>query len=273
MQNKKPFAILIRGKARSGKNTFEAEARRALGEAGRDSIDLALAGPLKDLVMRAAADVYGIYLSEKDVQGEGRDREAPFMSGKTKDLWKHVVTSLVAISAGLLSGVFAQALLATVMVVLTFGAWLKTQTPIYMAGKALTIRHMLQHVGNNWGRDTLDDDVWVDLLLKRAAEVSTGGGSPIDIVVPDLRYPNEARVLAKALSKTHRVKMVRVTSERGGGLQGEAGAHVSEAWTEEVQGDIHVENSGSLQDFVQGTRAEVHTWLQEDEEGADSLLL
>jgi len=53
----------------------------------------------------------------------------------------------------------------------------------------VTPRHLLQTLGQEWGRTHVGEDVWLDIALMRAKELSVNG---VDVVIDDIRYENEA---------------------------------------------------------------------------------
>lgn len=93
------------------------------------------------------------------------------------------------------------------------------------------IRVLLQTVGQG-ARDVLSDNVWVDAAL--------GGCLPEDVVVTDLRYPNEARRI-KDLGGL----IVRI--ERPG--IGPANNHSSEIAMASWRFDLLIQNDGTLDDL------------------------
>lgn len=91
----------------------------------------------------------------------------------------------------------------------------------------VTPRHMMQTLGTEWGRHMVDGDIWV----KAFARLNAGKC----VIVPDVRFENEA-----ALAREHGV-LIHLTGR--GGIEGN---HVSENPIELKEGDIVIDNSGSL---------------------------
>jgi hypothetical protein len=55
------------------------------------------------------------------------------------------------------------------------------------------VRHLLQRLGTEAGRDILGQNIWVDTAMKKAAEVKNGR-----VVFTDVRFPNEADAITEA---------------------------------------------------------------------------
>lgn len=104
----------------------------------------------------------------------------------------------------------------------------------------LTPRHALQHLGTGFGRACWAD-TWVDLLLRDAERVTSGGWSyspesgavsarasgrfappASGVVVTDVRFANEVDAIRRAGGRVLRVE------RRGAGLVGAAASHASE---------------------------------------------
>jgi hypothetical protein len=52
-----------------------------------------------------------------------------------------------------------------------------------------TLRHAMQTLGTEWGRAQFGDDFWINMWAQ------TGKDVPGDIVVDDVRFPNEAKAI------------------------------------------------------------------------------
>ncbi|WP_201595354.1 deoxynucleotide monophosphate kinase family protein [Psychrobacter vallis] len=91
----------------------------------------------------------------------------------------------------------------------------------------VTPRHMMQTLGTEWGRHTIDKDIWV----KAFAYLNAGK----QIIVPDVRFENEADLV--------RANGVLIHLVGRGGIEGN---HVSENAIEFKPGDIVIDNSRDL---------------------------
>ena len=96
----------------------------------------------------------------------------------------------------------------------------------------VTPRHMMQTLGTEWGRQTIDNDIWV----KAFARLNAGEC----VIVPDVRFENEA-----ALVREHGV-LIHLVGR--GGIEGN---HVSENAIAFKPGDIVIDNSRDL-DWLHG---------------------
>lgn len=91
----------------------------------------------------------------------------------------------------------------------------------------VTPRHMMQTLGTEWGRQTIDNDIWV----KAFARLNAGKL----IVVPDVRFDNEADLVREHGVLIHLV-----------GRGGIEGSHASENPIDFKEGDIVIDNSRDL---------------------------
>lgn len=91
----------------------------------------------------------------------------------------------------------------------------------------VTPRHMMQTLGTEWGRQTIDNDIWV----KAFARLNAGKC----VIVPDVRFENEAELVREHGVLIHLVGR--------GGIEGD---HVSENAIEFKPGDIVIDNSRDL---------------------------
>jgi len=62
-------------------------------------------------------------------------------------------------------------------------------------GLDVTTRHLMQTLGTEWGREQVNSDLWVDLAMAKVREHWQLGH---DVVVDDLRFPNELHALQNA---------------------------------------------------------------------------
>lgn len=107
------------------------------------------------------------------------------------------------------------------------------------AWDGLTARHALQQIGTECFR-SLHPDVWVRIALKHAGEHANCGCGARGVVIPDVRFANEAVAIRAAGGKV--VRIVRA----GAGLDGSAGAHASEAGIAALDVDLEIPNIGEL---------------------------
>lgn len=95
------------------------------------------------------------------------------------------------------------------------------------------IRVLLQRMGTDVGRKIIGPDVWVHALQRDF-------DSHQDIVVTDVRFPNEAEVIDNSGGYVWRVDRPGV---------GPANDHESERYIPEIPVEYVVENSGTLEDL------------------------
>jgi hypothetical protein len=109
-----------------------------------------------------------------------------------------------------------------------------------------SIRHMLQTLGTEWGRERIAGDIWVRLLERQITDLESHGIRTI--AVADIRFGNEADFIR---SRGGEVWVVR----RPG--TDTPATHVSEAGG--VKADKTIENDGTVDEL----RAQVVTLLEE----------
>lgn len=114
-----------------------------------------------------------------------------------------------------------------------------------------TKRHALQTLGTEWGRNCIGEDIWINLWRERAEEVLAASPSRL-ILVDDLRYPNEARVIRELGGKI--VRVVR------GEEMSRPGAHPSEIGLYSILPHRVLRNEHTT---VKGWSAHVRTALAE----------
>ena len=108
-------------------------------------------------------------------------------------------------------------------------AWLGGKSP----------RQMMQTLGTEWGREMVDDGIWLAVCGRRIERLKREGF--VGVVVPDIRFDNEAEFIR---SKGGVVVEVR----RDGAAA--VSAHASEAGISEHLIDYCVHNNGTLLDLA-----------------------
>lgn len=98
------------------------------------------------------------------------------------------------------------------------------------------IRQLLQRLGTECGRETISDTIWIDAALG-----SHGSGLYSDnIVVTDVRFPNEAQAIKERGGQVIRIERPGV---------GPANDHPSETALDYWQFDRVIVNDGSIRDL------------------------
>lgn len=92
------------------------------------------------------------------------------------------------------------------------------------------VRRLLQTMGTNVGREQIDPDVWANTLIRKAGND--------DVVVPDVRFLNEANVIRQAGGKIIRVKRPGF---------GPLNDHPSETELDLIEPDYLIVNEGSVE--------------------------
>ena len=102
-------------------------------------------------------------------------------------------------------------------------------------------RRMLQTLGTEWGRDTIDADIWVLLALQRHDKAQAGAwrGEGMTTVITDVRFGNEV-----AAVKARGGLLVNVEREVS-----QVAGHVSETLDREKYADVTIQNDGSIEEL------------------------
>lgn len=126
------------------------------------------------------------------------------------------------------------------------------------------VRRMLQLLGTDFAR-SFDSDVWVKKLLHRTSSWMYTGkdtcdlrepdneGTRRNIIVPDVRFPNEA----EALVKVHNAKIIKLTRSMPINPDDELRNHASETEQENIPESLiatTIENSGTVDDLWEKLR-------------------
>lgn len=109
-------------------------------------------------------------------------------------------------------------------------------------GRTLVPRKMMQELGTDILRYHLGDDVWVDALIRKIENALSGLPEDASVVIsiPDIRFPSEV----ERLSKWRPLTLVKII--RGVRLDEHSG-HSSETLSENIQPDILIMNSGTIE--------------------------
>ena len=96
-----------------------------------------------------------------------------------------------------------------------------------------TPREAMQRLGTDWGRDMIDDEIWVDCWKRRVLD---GAYS-----VEDVRFPNEVEAVKELGGVIW--KIARLDS---GCSNNE---HPSENYMDEIKGDVIIHNNGTIENL------------------------
>jgi len=119
------------------------------------------------------------------------------------------------------------------------------ETPIPALG-GRSARFLLQTLGTEWGRGLVDPNIWVDLLIGSVNNI-IGSNCYEGVVVDDMRFPNEYRVMKDSLgAKMVWVKRPGVVAKTD---------HKSEGLLDDKSFDIEILNQGQLSTLQQAAYA------------------
>jgi hypothetical protein len=104
-------------------------------------------------------------------------------------------------------------------------------------GLDVTARKLMQTLGTEWGRNAVDNDLWVKVAMEKFDRLHAQGWH---VVIDDLRFLNEYQKIRSAGGLLVRIN--RPSSEP-------ASASPYEGLLSDCEFDIVIENTGSLEDF------------------------
>jgi hypothetical protein len=102
-----------------------------------------------------------------------------------------------------------------------------------------TPRHAMQTLGTEWGRVLIGGDIWVNVLKKQLhthLDISVRNKACIE----DVRFPNEFKLIKDLGGIVVKIERPGLVSD----------GHVSENFVESAIPDQTIDNSGSLDDFL-----------------------
>jgi len=99
-------------------------------------------------------------------------------------------------------------------------------------------RQLLQTLGTEWGRGMVHPDIWVRATMRLAQRDMDSG---LWVVIPDVRFDNEARAIREVGGR-----VFRVIRPGAGCLSAEAAVHPSEAGIRDELVDAEIVNDGDL---------------------------
>jgi hypothetical protein len=94
-------------------------------------------------------------------------------------------------------------------------------------------RHMMQTLGTEWGRKLIDQNIWVHALKARIENI---GGNWL---VPDVRFESEADMIRENGILIHIFGKKKIGSD-----------HISESGIYFKEGDICIQNDGTLDEYL-----------------------
>lgn len=105
------------------------------------------------------------------------------------------------------------------------------ETMIPEAGK--TVRQLMQLLGTEWGRNCVNENIWITAFKKNAAKYEK-------VIVDDVRFVNEAKTIQSLGGEMW--KVVRPSSSHDS-------SHVSEGGLDNYIFDQVIQNDGTLMEF------------------------
>jgi len=108
----------------------------------------------------------------------------------------------------------------------------------------ISYREMLQKMGTQGGRELFFNDIWI----RRAQLTLNKMPDDIALVIPDIRFDNEAEWI-----RSNGGSIIHVEREKKSSLTETATSHLSEMGIQKNVGDYTIHNNGSLEDLKNKT--------------------
>ena len=110
---------------------------------------------------------------------------------------------------------------------------------VVVGDAGVSVRHMLQTLGTEWGRACIHTEIWVRCWKGRAQQYSA-------VVADDVRFPNEAAMIKLLGGEIWRIDRPGVPHEHG---------HASEGSLNDFDGfSRHIVNNGTIDDLISKLR-------------------
>ncbi len=110
---------------------------------------------------------------------------------------------------------------------------------VVVGDAGVSVRHMLQTLGTEWGRSCIHPEIWVRCWKGRAQQYSA-------VVADDVRFPNEAAMIKLLGGEMWHVERPGVPREHG---------HASEGSLDGYDGfDRFITNDGTIDDLISKLR-------------------
>jgi hypothetical protein len=110
---------------------------------------------------------------------------------------------------------------------------------VVVGDAGVSVRHMLQTLGTEWGRSCIHPEIWVRCWKGRAQQYSA-------VVADDVRFPNEAAMIKLLGGEMWHIKRSGVPHEYG---------HASEGSLDDYDGfDRFITNNGTIDDLISKLR-------------------
>lgn len=110
------------------------------------------------------------------------------------------------------------------------------ETPIETL-EGYSARYLMQTIGTEWGRETVYQNIWVDVALGQINRILDTGGR---VVIDDMRFENEVEMVQRNAGYT--INIVRPGT-------GVTEAHSSEGALKDHPFDFTLRNDGSIDDL------------------------
>lgn len=146
------------------------------------------------------------------------------------------------IQFGFADPVYAAVSAATGIPVLRLRDREEKEKPIEWLGKSP--RELLQTLGTEWGRNTVRDDIWVQIAMRQAAKCHQYLRGAAGVAITDVRFENEVAAIKAAGGRIWRV------TRGASSVVGDARQHSSEAGIPDILVDEIIANRGTLVDLA-----------------------
>jgi len=231
--------IVINGPAGSGKDTVG-----KLIEKHANARCIAFADPMKTF----AATVFGF--SPEQLYGPSTTRNAEDPRWGNEDTRRAVTMNYLQARHAFLMEVVPPHYDA--LKIFNVGQHLDRWFTTVLSKATLTPRYVLQTLGTEWGRETVDDAIWIKYAVRRATAILAVTGHKY-VVITDCRFENEA-TLSKQLGATiWRVKRSanHTAAAQNAGVVGHRSETEQLSAAFEALVDVDLDNNGTLEELEQ----------------------
>lgn len=97
-------------------------------------------------------------------------------------------------------------------------------------GIGVSARHLMRTLGDEWGRQQVDENLWIKVTMSKVAALLDRG---VPVVIDDMRYPNEYQAIVAAGGECRRIVRPGIASTTDHASEGQLdGVQMPEIWND-----------------------------------------
>jgi len=116
--------------------------------------------------------------------------------------------------------------------------WYLAYKEVVLPKLGVSMRHLLQTLGTDWGRNMISQSIWTNSVMHR---VLPRQGEPSNVVIDDVCFEDEAAFIRS--NGGMMIHLIRPGVEQGG--------HISESGVSVGANDVVINNSGSIAELLE----------------------